>query len=195
MKTRIAIFASGNGTNAERIIQHFEDNPYGEVALIFSNSKKAFVLERAKNHNIPHYVFNREDFYKSKHVDEILKLNGIDFIVLAGFMWLMPERFIRAFHRRIINIHPALLPKYGGKGMYGMRVHQAIVDNQERETGITIHWVNEKYDEGQIIFQAKCPVEPVDTAETVAAKVHELEYKHYPQIIEKTILDYRSDHH
>lgn len=193
MKTKIAIFASGNGTNAEEIIKHFKDNPIGEVALVLSNNKKSFVLERAKKHNIPHYAFNRENFYKSKLVDEILKLNGIDFVVLAGFMWLMPERFVRSFHRRIVNIHPALLPKYGGKGMYGMHVHQAIVDNKEKETGITIHWVNEKYDEGQVIFQAKCAVEPTDDAEMVAEKVHALEYAHYPKIIERTIQNSRSD--
>jgi phosphoribosylglycinamide formyltransferase-1 len=158
-----------------------------EVGLLLSNNRKAYVLERAKKHKIPHYCFSRNDFYKTKVVDEILRLNNISFIVLAGFMWLIPERFIRQFPRRMVNIHPALLPKYGGKGMYGMHVHHAVVKNKEKESGITIHWVNEHYDEGQIIFQAKCKIGPSDTPEKVADKVHELEHNHYPKVIEKCI--------
>jgi phosphoribosylglycinamide formyltransferase-1 len=147
------------------------------------------VLERAQKHQIPSYVFNRESLYKQRNVDEILKLNGINFIVLAGFMWLMPERFVKSFPKAIVNIHPALLPKYGGKGMYGSHVHEAVVANKEKESGITIHWVNEEYDKGNIIFQATCKLSPSDTPEMVAEKVHQLEYTHYPRIIEKVILE------
>ena len=189
MKTNIAIFASGNGSNAEEIIKYFKNHDHVKVALILSNNPDAYVLKRAENHKIPHYVFDRQQLYKTKIVDEILRLNGIDFIVLAGFMWLVPERLVKAFHNRMINIHPALLPKYGGKGMYGDRVHKAVVENKEKESGITIHWVNEKYDEGDIIFQAKCKVSPSDTPADVAAKVHKLEYENYPKIIEKVITE------
>jgi phosphoribosylglycinamide formyltransferase-1 len=147
------------------------------------------VLQRAENHRIPQYVFSRHIFYKEKLVDEILRLNGIDFIVLAGFMWLVPERFVKNYPNRIVNIHPALLPKYGGKGMYGSFVHEAVVKNKEKESGITIHWVNEAYDEGNIIFQAKCKVESGDNADAVASKVHQLEYEHYPKVIEQVILE------
>ena len=189
MKTNIAIFASGNGSNAEEIIKYFKNHDHVKVALILSNNPDAYVLKRAENHKIPHYVFDRQQLYKTKIVDEILRLNGIDFIVLAGFMWLVPERLVKAFHNRMINIHPALLPKYGGKGMYGDRVHKAVVENKEKESGVTIHWVNEKYDEGDIIFQAKCKVSPSDTPADVAAKVHKLEYENYPKIIEKVITE------
>lgn len=147
------------------------------------------MLERALKHKIPHFIFNRQMFYKEKKVDEVLRLNGINFIVLAGFMWLMPERFVKNFPKKIVNIHPALLPKYGGKGMYGHHVHEAVVNNKEQESGITIHWVNEVYDEGTIIYQAKCSISPNDSPDEVAAKVHKLEYEHYPRIIEKVILD------
>ena len=188
MKTKIAIFASGSGTNAEEIIRHFQNHERIEVSLILSNNPKAYVLQRAKKHKIPHFVFTREMIYKEKIVDEVLRLNGIDFIVLAGFMWLIPERYVRNFISKMVNIHPALLPKYGGKGMYGNHVHEAVVKNKETESGITIHWVNEEYDEGNIIFQAKCKVNPSDTAEDVANKIHRLEHEHYPKIIEKAIL-------
>ena len=189
MKRKIAIFASGSGTNAEQIIQHFKDHDGISVALVLSNNPKAYVLQRAENNQIPHYVFSRHDFYKEKIVDEILKLNGIDFIVLAGFMWLVPERFVKTYPNRIVNIHPALLPKYGGKGMYGKFVHEAVVKNKEKESGITIHWVNEHYDEGNIIFQATCPLTSEDGPDDVAEKVHALEYEHYPKVIEKVALE------
>jgi phosphoribosylglycinamide formyltransferase 1 len=189
LKTNIAIFASGSGTNAEQIIRHFESHDSIKVSLILSNKKDAYVLNRALKHKIPHFVFNRQMFYKEKQVDEILRLNGINFIVLAGFMWLMPERFVKNYPEKIVNIHPALLPKYGGKGMYGHHVHEAVVNNKEQESGITIHWVNEMYDDGSIIYQARCPVAPDDSPDDVAAKVHQLEYEHYPRIIEKVILD------
>ena len=189
MKTNIAIFASGNGTNAEEIIKYFKDHNTIRVALILSNNPGAYVLTRAKNHQIPHYVFSREQLYKTRAVAEILKLNGIDFIVLAGFMWLVPEYLVKSYPNKMVNIHPALLPKYGGKGMYGDRVHEAVVANKEKESGITIHWVNEKYDEGNIIFQARCKVAPGDTPRDVAAKVHKLEYEYYPKVIEKLIME------
>jgi len=188
VKTKLAIFASGSGTNAEEIIGYFQDHPRIEVGMILSNNKKAFVLERALKHKIPQFVFDREMFYKKRIVDEILRLNKINFIVLAGFMWLVPERFVKTYPNKIVNIHPALLPKYGGKGMYGHYVHEAVVKNKEKESGITIHWVNEEYDEGAIIFQATCDLKPSDTPDDVAKKVHELEYIHYPKVIEKTVM-------
>ena len=191
VKSKIAIFASGSGTNAEEIIKYFKNHEKISISLILSNNPKAFVLQRAENHQIPQFVFSRSTFYKEKVVDEILKLNAIDFIVLAGFMWLIPERFVKNYPNKIINIHPALLPKYGGKGMYGSFVHEAVVNNKEKESGITIHWVNEEYDEANIIFQAKCQVSPGDSADDVANKVHKLEYEYYPEVIEKTILESR----
>lgn len=189
MKSKIAIFASGSGTNAEAIINYFQHHEYISVALILSNNPKAFVLQRAEKHKIPHYVFSRQDYYKEKIVDEVLRLNGIDFIVLAGFMWLVPERFVKNYPKKIVNIHPALLPQYGGKGMYGSHVHEAVVKNKEKESGITIHWVNEQYDEGNIIFQAKCELAVSDTADDVANKVHKLEHEHYPKVIEEIVLE------
>ncbi|MBN1925681.1 MAG: phosphoribosylglycinamide formyltransferase [Prolixibacteraceae bacterium] len=179
---KIAIFASGSGTNAENIARYFEGNENLNIECIFSNKADAYVLERAKKINIPTYVFSREEFYNSNIIVDRLKDLGIDLIVLAGFLWLIPENLIKNF--TIINIHPALLPKYGGKGMYGARVHQAVVDNREKESGITIHYVNEKYDEGQIIFQAKCPVDENDSPDDVARKVHKLEYKYFPEVID-----------
>ena len=181
----MAIFASGSGTNTEEIIQYFKNHESISVSLILSNNPKAYVLQRAEKNKIPNFVFSRHGFY----VDEVLRLSGINFIVLAGFMWLVPERFVKNFPNKIVNIHPALLPKYGGKGMYGSFVHKAVVENKEKKSGITIHWVNEEYDEGNIIFQATCPVNPSDSAEDVARKVHQLEYEHYPKIIEKVVLE------
>jgi phosphoribosylglycinamide formyltransferase-1 len=180
----IAIFASGSGTNAENIIKYFADNNQIKVKLILSNKKDAYVIQRAINHQIEWIVFNRHQFYESDFVLQILKIKDIDAIVLAGFLWLIPDSLIKAYPDKIINIHPALLPKYGGKGMYGMHVHKAVIENKETESGITIHYVNEKYDEGKILFNAKCKIEPGDTAESLAEKIHELEYKHFPGIIE-----------
>ncbi|MDZ7604710.1 MAG: phosphoribosylglycinamide formyltransferase [Cyclobacteriaceae bacterium] len=188
MKTLIAIFASGSGTNAEEIIRHFKNHEHIQVALILSNNPDAYVLTRAKNHHIPTVLFDRNSFYKETVVDEALQKNGIEFIVLAGFMWLMPGRIVRRFSDKMINIHPALLPAYGGKGMYGIHVHEAVVKNRETQSGITIHLVNEEYDKGKILFQATCPLEPTDTADDVAVKVHALEYAHYPAVIEQAIL-------
>lgn len=186
-KKNIAIFASGSGTNAEAIMKHFQDHPSISVGLVISNNADAFVLERAKKFGVKSLVFNRKKIVETEEVDKALADNAIDFIVLAGFMLLFPERLVKKFPARIVNIHPALLPKYGGKGMYGMYVHEAVVKSKEQESGITIHWVNEKYDEGQIIFQARCPVSPADSPEDVAAKVHQLEHHHYPMVIEKLV--------
>lgn len=183
---RIAILASGSGTNAENIINYFKDNSKIKVVQVLSNKKDAKVLERAKRLKINALSFDKHDFYESNTIVNLLKQTA-DFIVLAGFLWKVPPVLLNAFPNKIINIHPALLPKYGGKGMYGMHVHQAVVDNEEKESGITIHFVNENYDEGAIIFQAKTVVEPFDTAADVANKIHELEYQFFPVIIESVI--------
>lgn len=185
---KIAILASGSGSNAENIIQYFKGSDSVEVTLILTNNASAGVIERGKRLDVPVVVFSRNNFSKSDTVIRLLKNNETDWVILAGFLWLIPESLIRAFPDRIINIHPALLPKYGGKGMWGHHVHEAVVRNQESESGITIHYVNEHYDEGEIIFQAQCPVTPTDTPETVAQKVHELEYRHFPEVIEAEIL-------
>ena len=181
----IAIFASGNGTNAENIINYFAEHPGGTaVCLIVSGKPDAFVLNRAEKYHIPAIVLTREEFYNTENIIDCLNKYKIDLIVLAGFMWLVPAYLIRAFPDKIINIHPALLPKFGGKGMYGTKVHKAVIDAKEKETGITIHYVNERYDEGKIIFQARCNINDNDTPETLAEKVHKLEYEHYPVVIE-----------
>lgn len=182
---RIAIFASGNGTNARRIAEYFAKSSAAEVAMILSNRNDAFVLERAKLFGIPSKVFDRSMFY---HSDEVLKWlleARIDIVVLAGFLWLVPSYLIAAFPNRMINIHPALLPKYGGRGMFGDVVHTAVIDAGETESGITVHFVDEKYDHGNIIFQATCKIERGDTPEMLAHKVHQLEYKYYPEVIER----------
>lgn len=184
---RIAIFASGAGTNAENIANYFKGNKRIKVALILSNKKDALVLQKAEKLNIKSHYFNREEFSNSQTVLDSLKAEKINFIVLAGFLWLIPKYLIDNFPKKIINIHPALLPKYGGKGMYGDKVHQRVIDNNETESGITIHYVNENYDEGNIIFQSKCKITPNDNPQTLANKIHELEYKYFPKTIEKLI--------
>lgn len=184
---KIAIFASGSGTNAENIALHFKKHPEICVEMILSNRKNAYVLERAKKLNIPTVVFSKEELYNTNNIKDLLLNKNIDLIVLAGFLLLIPRHVIEAFPNRIINIHPALLPKYGGKGMYGDRVHQKILENGEKESGITIHYVNENYDEGQIIHQAKFPIEKGDTIENIAQKAHELEYRDYPKVIENLL--------
>lgn len=186
---KIAIFASGSGSNAENIANYFKGNNDLEISLILSNKKDAYVLERAKNLEIPSLIFNKKQFAESDEIVTTLQEKEIDLIVLAGFLWLIPANLIQAFPNKIVNIHPALLPNYGGKGMYGMKVHEAIVANQEKETGITIHFVNEKYDEGKTIFQATCEVLTNDTAEDVAKKIHQLEYEHFPKVIDKLLFD------
>jgi phosphoribosylglycinamide formyltransferase 1 len=184
---KIAIFASGSGSNAENIVQYFKGKENLNVECIYSNKADAYVIERAKKFNIPSKVFSREDFYYTNSIVDDLKGKGIDLIVLAGFLWLIPQDLTDNF--TIINIHPALLPKYGGKGMFGQKVHEAVVANKEKYSGITIHYVNENYDEGKIIFQATCEVLPDDTADDVAAKVHQLEYEYFPKVIEKLLTD------
>jgi phosphoribosylglycinamide formyltransferase-1 len=181
---KLAIFASGNGSNAEVIIQHFKNHPKIRVSGIFSNNSNAYVLVRAASHKIPSRVFSKKEFTNEAFCND-LKEEGYDLLVLAGFMWLIPPSIVSAFNKKIVNIHPALLPKYGGKGMYGAFVHEAIIKNQERESGITIHYVNERYDDGDIIFQAKCEVSTSDTAESLADRIHLLEHKNYPLVIEK----------
>lgn len=183
---KIAVFASGSGTNAQNIIQYFSENEHIVVDSLWSNKPDAFALTRATKLGVDTFVFSRKQFYETDEVAQKLKNRGIDLIVLAGFLWLVPENLIESF--QIVNIHPALLPKYGGKGMYGMKVHQAVAENKEKETGISIHLVNRKFDEGRIIFQAKCTVLPTDTPETIAQKVHQLEYEYFPVIIEQFLL-------
>jgi len=184
---KIAIFASGSGTNAQAIAEYFVKNDVVKIDCILTNNSKAFVLERAKIFSIQSFIFTKDDFYSTSKIIDLLKVRGIDFIVLAGFLWLIPVEMIHAYPDRIVNIHPALLPKYGGKGMYGMQVHQSVIDNKEVESGISIHYVNEKFDEGNIIFQAKCKVEASDTPESLAKKIHKLEHIHYPRVISKII--------
>jgi len=183
MTRRIAIFASGSGSNAEKIAEHLTNSMDVEITLILSNSPKAGVIDRARRLHIPVLLFDRTTFYESSRVIRLLQEQQIDLIVLAGFMWLMPSELVQAFPNRIINIHPALLPKFGGKGMYGHFVHEAVVAAGETESGITIHYVNERYDEGQVIFQARCPVTPTDSPEDVARNVQKLEHEHYPRVI------------
>ncbi len=186
-KVKLAIFASGSGTNAENMIRYFSNHPRVKVSLIVSNNPAAYVLERARRHNIPSVVMDRDFRRSEEKVMELLTSYGIDFIVLAGYMLLLPAWLIQHYPRRIVNIHPALLPAYGGKGMYGEHVHHAVIDAGEPRSGITIHFVNEQYDEGDIIFQAQCPVMPEDTPDSLAKKVHELEYEHYPRVVEEII--------
>jgi phosphoribosylglycinamide formyltransferase-1 len=185
---KIAIFASGSGSNAERIVEFFNSNDEIEVSLILTNNPTAGVIERAQRLNIPLVIFNKKVFSKTDKIVEMLQLQRIDWVILAGFLWLVPTNLIKAFENRMINIHPSLLPKYGGKGMWGHHVHEAVVANKEVETGITIHYVNENYDEGKIIFQAKCDVTETDSAEAVAQKIHLLEYQYFPEVIYKEIL-------
>ena len=185
MTTKIAIFASGSGSNAENIVTYFKNNEKFEFSVILSNKADAFVHQRAKKLNIPSLTFSREAFSDGKTILDLLQKEEIDYIILAGFLLKIPQAIIEAFPDRIINIHPALLPKFGGKGMYGDRVHRAVVEAGETESGITIHYVNEHYDEGSIIFQAKCPVLATDSPDDVANKVHALEYEHFPKVIEQ----------
>ncbi|MDR2231608.1 MAG: phosphoribosylglycinamide formyltransferase [Tannerella sp.] len=186
---KIAVFASGSGTNAENIVKYFTDNQNVTVVLALSNNLQAGVHARMNRLNIPSMTFSNPEFAEGTEIVKKLQEFEVDLIVLAGFLKMISEPVRRAYPDRIINIHPALLPKYGGQGMYGMRVHEAVVAAGETESGITIHYINEHYDEGQIIFRARCPVLPDDTAEDVANKVHALEYEHYPKVIEWVITE------
>lgn len=184
---RIAIFASGNGTNAERIMEYFSADDAVNIELVLTNNPNAGVLPRAKKFGVASMVFSRDELYKSDKIIDALLDKRIDFIILAGFLWLIPSTIIKKYPHRIINIHPALLPKYGGKGMFGHHVHDAVINNKEKHSGITIHYVNEHYDEGNIIFQATCDISLDETADSLASKIHKLEYEHFPEVIEKLI--------
>jgi len=184
----IAVFASGSGTNAENIIKYFSNKKGAKVALVLSNKREAMVLKRAEENKVSSIFFERDDFYSNGRVLSDLALYKIDFIVLAGFLWLVPEEIVQKYSGRMINIHPALLPKYGGKGMYGDKVHSAVISNGDQESGITIHYVNRVYDDGDIIFQARCKVDKADTPASLASKVHALEYLHFPEVIEELVL-------
>lgn len=185
---RIAIFASGSGSNAENIIRHFRDTSCAEVVLVLSNKSDARVIDRAKNHAIHTEVFSREALHSTTKILDLLKEYNASILVLAGFLLKIPRSLVLAYPNSIVNIHPALLPKFGGKGMYGIHVHEAVVAAQETETGITIHYVNDQYDEGAIIFQARCRVEPSDDAVAVQRKVQALEAKHFPTVLEQLLL-------
>ena len=184
---RIVIFASGGGTNAENLIKFFHNRENASVIQVLTNNPRAKVIDRCKNLNVSVLSFNKIAFNKTKDVLNILKASNPDLIVLAGFLWKVPSFILNNFPNKIINIHPALLPKYGGKGMYGKFVHEEVVKNKEKETGITIHYVNEHYDEGGIIFQTKCNVLGSDTAEDVASKIHDLEMKHFPKVVDSLL--------
>lgn len=185
---KIAIFASGSGSNAQNIAEYFSNHPEIRVALILANKSGAYVLERAERLGIPSVVFDRHDFYETDNVVSLLDNYKIDFIVLAGFLWFVPDNLMKKYDRKIVNIHPALLPRHGGKGMYGEKVHCAVIQSGDKQTGITVHYVNDHYDEGEIIFQDSFEILPSDTAETIAKKVHQLEYKHFPRVIEDVLL-------
>ncbi len=179
---KIVVFASGNGSNFQNIADKIKGHNI-QIALLICNKPDAYVLQRAEKMDIPFMLINKESFYQSEEVLSVLKTINPDLIVLAGFLWLIPENMIDAFPKRIINIHPALLPKYGGKGMYGIHVHRAVAENNETESGISIHYVNKEYDAGDLIFQTTCKISTLDTPEDIANKVHELEYIYFPKII------------
>lgn len=185
---RIAIFASGTGSNAQKILSHFKTSNKIDVALIVSNKTNAGVLNFAKEYSVPTLIIDREKFLKGDGYVPELQTAKIDWIILAGFLWKIPVSLLNHWEKRIINIHPALLPKYGGKGMYGEAVHRAVLAANEKESGITIHYVDEQYDHGATIFQATCSVLSTDLVENLAEKIHALEHLHYPVVIEKVIL-------
>ena len=187
VKKRIAIFASGSGSNAQKIMEHFKKNVFAEVTLVLTNNPEAYVLQRADNFEIPAHVFNRRTFYQSDEILKLLQNLNIDLVVLAGFLWLVPQNLLEAFPNRIINIHPALLPAFGGKGMYGDYVHQAVLIAGEKESGITIHYVNEHFDKGEIIQQFRFKIEPNDQLENIRFKIQQLEHQHYPKVVEQVL--------
>ena len=184
---KIVLFASGSGTNAANIIKYFQHSNKAEIVLVLTNKKNAGVIGRVQNLGVDTFVFTRKELYESGEVLERLRIIQPDLIVLAGFLWMFPPIILQEFQDKVVNIHPALLPKYGGKGMYGMNVHQAVVDQKETESGISIHFVNEVYDEGKLIFQKSVPITPEDTPEAVAEKIHALEYEHFPKVIEQLL--------
>lgn len=184
----IAIFASGSGTNAQNLIEYFRDHPIIHINLIISNKADAYVLQRAENEKVPYKILTGNDWDENGKASQVLQTYGIDFIVLAGYLRLIPSWLIQQYPGKIVNIHPALLPGYGGKGMYGDKVHKAVIASGDKQSGITIHYVNEEYDKGDIIFQARCPVLSSDTPDSLAARIHELEYEHYPMVVEKIVM-------
>ena len=192
MKKRIAIFASGSGSNAQKIMEHFKRSPEAEVVLILTNNPQAYVLQRADNFEVPSHIFNRHEFYQTDDVIKLLKNLQVDLIVLAGFLWLVPVPLLKAFPNRIINLHPSLLPKYGGAGMYGDHVHKAILAAGEEESGITIHFVDEVFDEGEIIHQSKFKIEPGDNLEMIKFKGQQLEHTHFPRVVESLLKKMKS---
>jgi phosphoribosylglycinamide formyltransferase-1 len=192
MKKRIAIFASGSGSNAQKIMEHFKRNAEAEVVLVLTNNPQAYVLQRSDNFEIPSHIFTRSEFYETDEVIKLLKNLQVDLIVLAGFLWLVPISLLKAFPNKIINLHPALLPKYGGKGMYGDHVHKAILAAQEEESGITIHFVSENFDEGEIIHQSRFKIDPDDNLEVVKFKGQQLEHQHFPRVIESLLKKMKS---
>ena len=192
MKKRIAIFASGSGSNAQKIMEHFKRSPEAEVVLILTNNPQAYLLQRADNFEVPSHIFNRHEFYQTDDVIKLLKNLQVDLIVLAGFLWLVPVPLLKAFPNRIINLHPSLLPKYGGAGMYGDHVHKAILAAGEEESGITIHFVDEVFDEGEIIHQSKFKIEPGDNLEMIKFKGQQLEHTHFPRVVESLLKKMKS---
>ena len=192
MKKRIAIFASGSGSNAQKIMEHFKRNSEAEVVLILTNNPQAYVLQRADNFEVPSHIFTRNEFYNTDDVIKLLKNLQVDLIVLAGFLWLVPMSLLKAFPNRIINLHPSLLPKYGGTGMYGDHVHKAILAAGEEESGITIHFVNEVFDEGEVIHQSKFKIEPGDNLEMIKFKGQQLEHLHFPRVVENLLKKMKS---
>jgi phosphoribosylglycinamide formyltransferase-1 len=192
LKKRIAIFASGSGSNAQKIMEHFKRSPDAEVVLVLTNNPQAYVLQRADNFEVPSHIFTRSEFYDSDDIIKLLKNLQVDLIVLAGFLWLVPVSILKAFPNKIINLHPALLPKYGGAGMYGDHVHKAVLANNEEESGITIHFVNEQFDEGEIIHQSKFKIEPGDNLEMIKFKGQQLEHQHFPRVVENLLRKMKS---
>jgi phosphoribosylglycinamide formyltransferase-1 len=192
MKKRIAIFASGSGSNAQKIMEHFKRSSEAEVVLILTNNPQAYVLQRADNFEIPSHIFSRQEFYDTDNVIRLLKNLQVDLIVLAGFLWLVPVSLLSAFPNKIINLHPALLPKFGGKGMYGDHVHKAVLAAGEEESGITIHFVNEKFDEGEILHQSRFKIEPGDNLEMIKFKGQQLEHQNFPRVIESLLKKMKS---
>ena len=184
----VTIFASGSGTNAENIFNYFKDSKLVRIGLLITDNPKAFVIERCRRHSVPCLVLSKRLIDDTDFMLGVLRDFRTNFVVLAGYIKLVPDYIVTAFDQRIVNIHPSLLPKHGGKGMYGSRVHQSVLDSGDKESGITIHFIDNDYDRGSVIFQAKCPVLPDDTADTLAQRVHALEYEHYPKVIEDTII-------
>lgn len=187
MKKRIAIFSSGSGSNAQKLMERFKKHPDAEVTIILTNNPDAYVIQRADNFEVPIHIFDKREFFHSDKISHLLKNLQVDLIVLAGFLWLVPENLLRSFPNQIINIHPALLPKFGGKGMYSDHLHQAVIKARENESGISIHFVNELFNDGEVIYQSRFKINQDDTAEIIKFKSQQLEHLHYPRIVEQLL--------